>query len=214
MTTDTRTPAEIAYDLISSGAAYVKPSALPTACDHILKPLISAGLSECTLCNALVQEACDDPIQWAFNAGAYHGAREGIRIYREGHRWDRPPAAPATPWDAGHTAGMVAGLAVIERVLRAEQERRRAAKMAIEVTHLYHNPNQGGDITDQPLGPLSCTDYALGDTFLSFDAEGGGAQVSLFGHDPVDLDRLERTLDNLLALLADPRVKAARGRAA
>lgn len=85
-----------------------------------------------------------------------------------------------------------------------------ASEDEIEVTHLYHDPNQGNDITDKPVGPLACVDYAYGDTFISFDAEDGGTQVSLFGNDPIDLDRLERTLDNLLVLLADPRVAAAR----
>ncbi len=124
---------------------------------------------------------------------------------RNGTAYLPHPTAPTDPSDA-----LTSILEWIEEHFALDT----AAEGTIEVSYLYHDPAHGNDITDKPIGPVAYTDYACGEddaqTFISFDAEGGGAQVSLFGHDPVDLDRLERTLANLQALLSDPRVKALR----
>ncbi len=156
------------------------PDVRPYGCPSCDTPVrLSDGCFVCVSCGAAVtpDTAAAD---WAFHAGERYGAHEGIRIYREGHKWDPPRRAS------------------------------RIAAPAIEVSYLYHDPAHGNDITDKPIGPVAYTDYACDDAYISFDAEGGTTQVSLFGHDPVDIDDALGALANLQAVLSDPRVQALR----
>lgn len=87
----------------------------------------------------------------------------------------------------------------------------------VRVTHNWYDVEQNNDICDEPRGPLAYTNFLCG----SKDAD-NSCEISfpvnkrerpvvyMFGRDELGLDEVERTLDSLLALLADPRVQAAR----
>lgn len=151
MTIDTRTAAEITYDSLKDGSAYVKPQ--------------------------------EDLWAWI------------DRCLEEG---EAPPAD-----------GLTAVLEDIERIFeRAPQ---------VRVTHNYLDLEQEGDLCDEPRGPLAYANFLAGSKDdgslceIAFPASGKDRPVVyMFGRDEIDLDRVERTLNSLLALLADPRVKAAR----
>lgn len=94
------------------------------------------------------------------------------------------------------------------------------AAPAIEVTHLYRDPNKGNDLTPTPIGPIAYTDYTLGDeatrALVSFDTKGTElCEIIMQGQyveGPIEahLANLEQAIANMRALLADPRVQAAR----
>ncbi len=225
--------------LVADDAPDVRPYGCP-ACDTPVR--LSDGCFVCVSCGeAVTPDAA--VADWAFHAGERYGAHEGIRIYREGHKWD-PPRRPALPShllalraqiDAEtdptmrrrlicRMADQVLGLSDDEPAdaltpILEDIERHfapREAEGVITISHLYYDPRNHNDITDKPVGPLAYTDYALGadDThvFISFDASGVLQLVSMFGHDPVDINDALGALANLQALLNDPRVQALRQR--
>jgi hypothetical protein len=88
---------------------------------------------------------------------------------------------------------------------------------AIEVEHLYHDLDRRGDLTEEPRGPLAYVSYMMGEdgTKAEFSIRVDGSHapyVSLPWSQEVATDTAEQAARNLLALLNDPRVQAARVR--
>jgi hypothetical protein len=90
---------------------------------------------------------------------------------------------------------------------------------AIRVGYVYHDPDEGGDLTEKPVGPLAWVDYECGEgdarARISFGAESEPYRLStaFAGHADIGLEAIERAIRNMQALLDDPRVKAARAEA-
>lgn len=89
----------------------------------------------------------------------------------------------------------------------------------IDVKYTYRAPN--GDLADEPIGPIACTDFTLGDGLTktrigTYGGEkpgialiiGGNGINEMFG-EIITLADLRQLRDNLSALLSDPRVLAA-----
>jgi hypothetical protein len=159
MSTDNRTPAEIAYDNLKTGAAYVRPNPSTEVDDKL------------------------------------------TRLLEEVESWYSP-----APVERRHAARLV------DQALGTTDD-----APAVRETHNWHDTTQDGDLCDEPRGPLAYTNYLAG----SKDADNlceisfpvslrERPVVYMLGRDEVDLERVVRTLDSLLALLADPRVQALR----
>lgn len=92
-----------------------------------------------------------------------------------------------------------------------------AATSKVRVTHNWHDTDEDGDLCNEPRGPLAYTNFLCGskedDSIceISFPvAKHERPAVYMFGRDELDLNVVERTLDSLLTLLADPCVQAMR----
>jgi hypothetical protein len=113
-----------------------------------------------------------------------------------------------------------ASLTPVLEAIEHHFEAKRPAAPTIEVTHLYRDPSKGNDLTDQPVGPVAYTDYALGDddarVLVSFDASGNELHEIImqgqYVETPIEahLASMEAAIANMRALLSDPRVQAAR----
>lgn len=87
----------------------------------------------------------------------------------------------------------------------------------IHETRNWFDPTQDGDLCDAPRGPLAYVNFLCGskdaDSLceLSFPVNPRERPVLYaFSRDELDLDRVVRTLASLLALLASPKVHAAK----
>lgn len=90
------------------------------------------------------------------------------------------------------------------------------AAPAVRTSNWYHDPNQGGDLTEVPHGSLAWVDYECGEGIskarISFAAPSEPYTLStrFAGEADLGLDVIEQAIANMQALLVDPRVQAAR----
>lgn len=94
---------------------------------------------------------------------------------------------------------------------------RTEAAPAIEIEYLYSDPNQAGDLTTEPCGPLAYVTYQLGSgkTLVEYSIKVDGSVPPYMtmlpdGRTEIWPDTAEQIARNVLTLLADPRVRAAR----
>lgn len=116
--------------------------------------------------------------------------------------------AAAVAWERGD---MPTPAAPVASPMQAEHQ--------IEVAYAYRAPD--GDLVDEPIGPIACTDFTLGDGLtkvLIGDYSGDKPGIELVIGGTCINDRIEQVItladvrqlrDNLTALLSDPRVLAA-----
>ena len=81
----------------------------------------------------------------------------------------------------------------------------------------YRDPNENGDLTDEPCGPLAYIDYLCGEgdaeASISFDVNNGSVAQVRLAHEAIEsLDALNLAMPNMFVILNDPRVQAARAK--
>jgi hypothetical protein len=103
---------------------------------------------------------------------------------------------------------------VPERLMALARRYPRFADVPVASVASVGNPVEAmrfvcDDTLDRRHGQEIGTDYRCGETVIYFPDDGSRPTLCAFGNDIFN-DQLDRDLDNLITLLSDPRVQAAR----
>jgi hypothetical protein len=229
-----QTEAERRYDSERAGTAYIKPAPAITIRDHVLGLLaeLKTMPTGAQICDLLAEDQIANFVWWRCVDWVLYRLAHGLPVQRMNTDDDVPAAINAQFEEAktrmyrARTTGErmsdifprkwdLSNATTIERWERTPPP---APAAAIRVTYDHTNPNDDGDLNSDGIGDLAYTNFVCGEgdakaeisfSHLPLD-DAGRAVVYLFGRDDVDLDQVERTLESLLVLLADPRVQALR----
>jgi hypothetical protein len=216
MTLDIRTEADRRYDAARDGSAYVKaasfePSTSPRSRDNVL----IGHTDGCEVRAHYMADDCDEGnggLAWA------EVVWNGLTISTDGCSYLNLPTSGGMSGDMEPLEWLavktLAQTDVPERLMALARRYPRFADVPVAPVAPVGTPVEAvrfvcDDTLDRRHGQEIGTDYRCGETVSYCPDDGSRPTLCAFGNDIFN-DQLDRDLDNLITLLNDPRVQAAR----